>query len=462
MTIQPTMKRTIDARAVYLGRYDNSQFPDAQEPLAYKGERHLLLFGPNGSGKGTRLLVNNLLSMRDRSVIVIDPKGELAAITADFRRRIGDVVILNPFGVLGLPSASFNPLASLDADASTFFDDAFGVGEALIKIEEKDPHWSESAQALIVALVMWEVLLAKRERRLPQIENMRRLLTEPDEYEPGEDGKAKLVKGLRVTARRMVRQGGPVIESLVGRFLRGNNEMNSIQSTADRQTAWTLSEPMRAGMAGNDIDFRDLKKRPVTVYVILPPERMRTHSVWLRLLVVTALRAHYKPGGLRTLFILDEFAQLGHLGPVEDALALMRGYGIQLWPILQDLPQLKAIYKSRWGSFMGCAGVTQFFAPNDLETAEWISKRAGETTTVAAGYNLGRSDADNRHSASTGMNYQQSKRPLFLPSELMGMRRGSGLFFLDGYSNPIPFFAPSYWNIPSLKERAKPNPYFGG
>lgn len=196
--------------------------------------------------------------------------------------------------------------------------------------------------------------------------------------------------------------------------------------------------------------------------MILPPERMRTHSVWLRLLVVTALRAHYSAGGLQTIFMLDEFAQLGHLGPVEDALALLRGYRIQLWPILQDLPQLKSIYKSRWESFMGCAGVTQFFAPNELQTANWISKRADETTTVAAGYNLGHSDSENRHSANAGMSYQQLKRALLSPSKLIGMERGSGLFFLDGSPNPIPFFAPSYWNIPSLKARAKPNPYFDG
>ncbi|MEJ0044261.1 MAG: type IV secretory system conjugative DNA transfer family protein [Rhizomicrobium sp.] len=242
------------------------------------------------------------------------------------------------------------------------------------------------------------------------------MLTEPDEYEVGSDGKQRQVKGLRVTIRRMIKEGGKVIESLVGRFLRDNDEINSIQSTADRQTVWALSEPIRKSMARNDIDFRDLKKRPITVYVILPPERMRTHSVWLRLLVVTALRAHYKAGGLPTLFMLDEFAQLGHLGPVEDALALLRGYKIRLWACLQDLPQLKSIYKSRWESFMGCAGVTQFFAPNDLETAQWISKRAGETTTVAAGYNLGNSDSENKHSANSGMSYQQSKRSA-LPAE---------------------------------------------
>ncbi|MEJ0044260.1 MAG: type IV secretory system conjugative DNA transfer family protein [Rhizomicrobium sp.] len=164
LTVQPVANKVIDSRSVYLGRYDNPQFPEAKEPLAYKGERHLLLFGPNGSGKGTRLFVNNLLSMQEQSAIVVDPKGELTAITADFRRRVSEVVILNPFGVLGIPGSGFNPLASLDPMSELLFDDAFGVGEALIKIEENDPHWSESAQSLAVGFVMWEVKLAEREK----------------------------------------------------------------------------------------------------------------------------------------------------------------------------------------------------------------------------------------------------------------------------------------------------------
>ena len=86
------------------------------QELTYSGERHLLLFGPNGSGKGTRLLIPNLLRLRGKSLVVIDPKGELAAVTADYRSQVSDVVILNPFGLLGMASAGFNPLASLDPD----------------------------------------------------------------------------------------------------------------------------------------------------------------------------------------------------------------------------------------------------------------------------------------------------------------------------------------------------------
>ena len=313
----------------------------------------------------------------------------------------------------------------------------------------------------MTAFVMWEAVLARREKRQPHLRNIRTYLTEPDEYARDANGKPKLIKGMRIIAARMCTEGGPEIESLVGRFLRGTDEMASVQSTADTQTRWMLSRPMAANVARNDIDFADLKKRPMTVYLILPAERMRTHSVWLRLIVVSALRALYTPGGLPTLFMLDEFAQLGHLGPIEDAFGLVRGYGVQLWPILQDLNQLKALYKDRWETFVGNAGVVQAFAPNDLTTAEWMSRRAGETTVAAASYNEGDS-----HSVGSGMNmssstnYSQARRRLMLPQELMDIPEGAGLLWLAGSSKSVPFVAPSYWHIPECQAWAKPNPYY--
>src|ERR1700722_17782246 len=108
------------ADGITLGRHFDDATQRVGERIVYQGERHLLLFGPNGTGKGTRFLIPNLLSIKDRSIIVIDPKGELAAVTADYRRTIGDVVMLNPFGVLGLDSEGFNPLAALDPQSPVF------------------------------------------------------------------------------------------------------------------------------------------------------------------------------------------------------------------------------------------------------------------------------------------------------------------------------------------------------
>ena len=130
------------ADGIGLGRHYDDATQHIGEKIPYQGERHLLLFGPNGTGKGTRFLIPNLLTIKDRSIVVIDPKGELAAVTADFRRTVSDVVMLNPFDVLGLGSAGFNPLASLDPKSPHFYDEAAALGEALIKIESKEPHWT--------------------------------------------------------------------------------------------------------------------------------------------------------------------------------------------------------------------------------------------------------------------------------------------------------------------------------
>ena len=447
---------------ITLGRYYDEVTEVAGGKIPYQGDRHLLLFGPTGTGKGTRFLIPNLLSINDRSIIVVDPKGELAAVTADYRRTVSDVVMLNPFDVLGLGSAGFNPLANLDPKSPYFYDDAAALGEALIRIEGKDPHWSESAQGLIVALIMWEKLQNGSNANLGHV---RSLLTEPDRFQLYKDENGKefeqQIAGLRHTATQMTLDGGFEIESLASRFIgRETDELSSIRSTGDTQTRWLLSQPMRQDLIKSGVDFRKLKDKPTTVYVILPAERMRTHSTWLRLVVVSALRALYRPGGLRTLLLIDEMPALGHLGPLEDAFGLVRGYNIQIAGICQDLAQLKALYHERWESFLANAGVVQGFAPNDLTTADWMSRRAGQTTLISASTSESLSPATGQK--SEGTNWGQINRALYLPHDLMGFAQGTGLFWVAGMANGVRFFAPPYWKIEQSAKRAATNPYYVG
>ena len=104
------------------------------------------------------------------------------------------------------------------------------------------------------------------------------------------------------------------------------------------------------------------------MFLVLPPDRLASYARWLRLMVAQALTELARAPGRPpwpVLFLLDEFAALGRLEPVERAMGLMAGYGVQLWPILQDVHQLRALYGQRAGTFLSNAGVLQVFGVND-------------------------------------------------------------------------------------------------
>jgi len=107
-----------------------------------------------------------------------------------------------------------------------------------------------------------------------------------------------------------------------------------------------------------------------------------------------------------TLFLLEEFAALGRLEAVERATGLMAGYGLQLWPILQDMSQLKDLYGDRANTFIANAGVQQVFGVNDFETAKWLSQMIGQETS--------RFQTDSFSNHLTG-------RDLLTPDEIMQM-----------------------------------------
>jgi type IV secretion system protein VirD4 len=138
----------------------------------------------------------------------------------------------------------------------------------------------------------------------------------------------------------------------------------------------------------------------------------------------------------------------------------VRGYKVQIAGICQDLAQLKALYKERWESFLANAGVVQGFTPNDLTTADWMSRRAGQTTLLAPSMSESRSAEKGHVSESTG--WSQIGRALYLPQELMGFAEGTGLLWLAGMANGVRFFAPPYWKIEQAKTRAARNPYYEG
>ena len=115
----------------------------------------------------------------------------------------------------------------------------------------------------------------------------------------------------------------------------------------------------------------------MSVYVILPADRLQTFERWRRLLIkqaitINARNVEQKPER-PVLFVLDEMASIGRLPSLEQAYGLMAGFGMQLWVIVQDLSQLARIYgETGWQSFISNSGVIQYFGNRGQMTAGYI------------------------------------------------------------------------------------------
>jgi hypothetical protein len=100
--------------------------------IGWQDDRHALTVAGTRAGKGTSLIVPNLLRYPG-SVLVIDPKGELGRITGRRRAQLGELVVLDPFRENGRwASGSFNPLDELDADSREVIDEAGAIAQALV------------------------------------------------------------------------------------------------------------------------------------------------------------------------------------------------------------------------------------------------------------------------------------------------------------------------------------------
>ncbi len=136
----------------------------------------------------------------------------------------------------------------------------------------------------------------------------------------------------------------------------------------------------------SDFKLGELKTGKMTLYLCLPATRMSTHARWLRLMVMLAIgvmeRIKKKPE-LPVLFVLDEFAVLGYVQSIETAAGLMAGFGVKLWPILQNVGQLKRHYPHSWQTFVANAGCVTAFSVSDSETVSALSEFIGDTGIVS-------------------------------------------------------------------------------
>lgn len=370
----------------------------ASYAVGYRDDRHMATMAGSRSGKGVSCIVPNLL-LYPGSVVVIDPKGELAALTGDHRQEdLGQTVaVLAPYGGQGInPTlvAGWNPLADLTEATPHLVDRVASIaGAVVVSAGSGDGvHFDESGRTFLEALKLFVTLNYEGEEK--SLLTVHRLLTVGAVNEMRADAGGVIppdapdpmfyLLELMAEEQRLdgvVAGGARLLQDM------GDRERGSVLSTARRNMAWLNRPAMRQAVARSTFDMASLKgsAQGLTMYLSLPPERMADCSRWLRLMITAAMEACYATGleppktGHPVLFVLDEFATLGHLQVLETAIGYAAGFGVKFWIILQDLGQLKRHYREGFETFLGNASLIQAFGNNDQTTLDYLSRACGET-----------------------------------------------------------------------------------
>lgn len=395
------------------------------KPIGVGDDRHCFLAANSRSGKGRAVLLNNLLSLpAETSILAIDPKGDHARLTAHYRADVlgQKVGILDPFGVTGDSTSrfhvAFNPIEILQkSDSKTFVPNAKLIADSIIVVgETKEKHWDTTSQQVLAGLNCHAATHDRYDghRNLLTVWHLASELASPD---PDDPGRYWLEKEMLASDAA----GGMVRNAARQFYDRTGGEFTSVLSNLRKHLDWIGIECMADCLTGKSIDLRDQKRDSLTIYASLPAMRMPDLSGWLRLIVQMGLAAHeeekQRSSFHQTVFMLDEFNVLGRLSCLETAAAQIAGFGVKLWPVIQDLGQLKSKYESSWETFLGNAGVIQMFGLSDETTLKYASEKMGQALALARSTNLPTYEQAAKN-AATGESWSITNQPLMTPEEI--------------------------------------------
>lgn len=414
---------------------------------------HVVTVAPTGTGKGVGCVIPTLLEYAG-SAIVIDVKGENAAVTARARAAMGQAIYtIDPYGVTGQRQATYNPLTIIDTQSPDCVAASAAIADALVMVNPDNSvdHFDETARKLIQGLILY--VCALYPENLRTLGEVRRALTlAPNLFK----GMIEHMSSDETIAYAIPSRVAALVLSV------GDRELGSILSTAQRHTEF-LDDPRICDALGDSehaADLRRVKADLMTVYIVLPAHVIRQNARFLRLFVggtMQALTAVQGAPETNVALILDEFAQLGYLKAVEDNVSLLRSYGVNFWLFLQDLSQLQKTYP-RWQTFLANS-TKQFFGCSDVDTAKYVSESLGQYTQSVMSQSQSHSDKVGQGgSSSSSTSESHIARALLTPDEVMRLDVDKTIVLIK-HRAPILATKINYLHDPEYAGLADSNPF---
>jgi type IV secretion system protein VirD4 len=384
--------------------------------LTHTGKTHVLCLGPTRSGKTWGCMNPTLLNWPG-SAVVYDPKGELYQQTAGWRQQDAGNLVMRFAPAEVENTVAWNPLDRVRLGTPFAYRDVANIIQQIADPVGKgvSDHWEPSAANFLTGLALFRLSMHGRS-------SLSAVLSAIDQAADSE-----------TTLNAMAEWPQPQVAE-VGRGMLSTQtrERASIISTARRQLM-TYRDPVVAkNTATSDFSVDQLMnaERPVTLYIEARGEDELRLRPLVRLFLTLAVGQLIStppaiidgkeqiPHKHPLLLAIDEFASLGRMEPMEIALSKSAGVGITALLLAQDYQQILAAY-GPYENITGHCQVIAAYAPNNDKTAEWLSKKTGQSTVVVEDVSESRTGAGKR---SQNRTYRSVPRTLMTADEITRLK----------------------------------------
>lgn len=446
---------------------------------------HVMMIAKTGGGKGVSVVLPTLWTWKGGSLIN-DIKGENWQYTASYRRNVlGHKVLRFQATADGITSVSckYNPLVEIRKGTVFEYQDAKIIAETLIAPEKaKDPFFGPSAVNYLTAVIL-HVLYIKQ-NKVASLADVYRFITSPDSSEEDKleqmrtaihnsDGKESLfeeIYGEVIILDDIERPRTHPIVSPVGAEMMGRapNERSGIISSAKTELAVFVVPTIARNTDSSDFRIDDLMNYevPVDLYFVTPPNAVDISAALLKLFINQIVfiltnnmdindRGENVAFKHRFLFLMDELPAIGRVELFHKAISYIRGYGMKALIIIQDMKQLKAIYGEN-NSFLGNMTTSIYYSTNDVDTAQYIEKRIGNTTVLTTS----KSYKGGGFLPSVNYNKSYAGRPLITAGEIHNLDENTSIILKAG-TKPIQGKLAKWYVDEGFQDRFKRYPKLG-
>ena len=391
---------------------------------------NVLVIGGSGAAKTRSFVLPNILTANTNYVIT-DPKSEVLLATGGYLKEQGyDVRVLNLVNLE--QSDGYNPFRYLRDEK-----DVLKLVNNLIQSttpkgsHESDPFWTKAETALLQAIIL---MLFQEAPEYEQNFSMVMRVLEYAEVREEDEGHVSPLDLLFESIERRKPDSVAVRQYKVFKLAAGKTAKSILVSTAVRLAPFNLPQ-IQALTDHDDMDLYTLGEKKVALYAVIP-DNDNTLNFLVSLLYAQAFQAlyysadqiHHGPLPRHVRFVLDEFAAMPLPGFTRE-LATMRSRSISASVIIQNMAQIKELYKDSWETIPGNCDSILYLGGNESSTHKYVSEMLGKATidTKTHGQTKGKS-------GSYSTNFQMSGRELLTPDEVRKLDNRYALLFIRGAS----------------------------